>query len=89
MINIPRIENGDIDYKQLGFDIEHCLDIVSVIEFWDKFKGSTDRHMANLAIFACFKSFAMKHRELGNVDRAMSHEKNADTVYERIIEHKW
>jgi hypothetical protein len=91
MMQIPRKENNDIDYVQLGVDIEHNMGQKDREEFWKKFQFSTDSAMADLGTYCRFKWHATRDRLAGNVGSAEISDKNADTVYERNIkpENRW
>lgn len=91
-MEIPRIEGTDkIDYAKLGATIEHNLSQREREEFWKKFQFSTDQAMSALGTYCRFKWNATRSRLAGVIDNAEVQDRNADTVYERVIkpENRW
>jgi hypothetical protein len=90
-IEIPRKDDGSIDYALLGCTLEVDANTEQLARFASRYRGSTDGAMAALAMFASFTCTAKCERLAGRIDAAMLAEKNAETVWQREIkrENRW
>lgn len=83
MINIDHFRT--IDYAALGAHLEMNSDPSELRDFAKRFGTSTDGAMRSLACFALFIAKAKQARHTGDIEYAVTNERNAQTVYERDI----